>query len=117
MGARSARFEQMDVDSPENNNRQEPIVIINSRDARAEDEDELVNDLWRMRVKALFTSLNEAEHFSCLQPMKWQEILTNFLQTAHLYKPLDSYKIKHGLHEYTFGEIISECEGMLVQLN
>ena len=104
----------MDVDSPENNNRQEPIVIIDSCDARAEDEDESVNDLWRMRVKALFTSLNEAEHSSHLQPMKWQEILTNFLQTAHLYKPLDSYKIKHSLHEYTFGEIISECEGMLV---
>ena len=62
-------------------------------------------------------TLDEAECFSHLQPTKQQEILTNFLQTAHLYKPLDGYKIKHGLHEYTFGEIISECEGMLVRLN
>ena len=113
-GARSTRFEQMDVDPPENNDRQEPIVIIDSHNVRAEDEDKSVNNSWRMQVKALFTSLNEAECFSHLQLTKWQEILTNFLQTAHLYKPLDSYKIKHGLLEYTFGEIISECEGMLV---
>ena len=41
----------------------------------------------------------------------------NFLQTAHLYKPSDGYKMKFGLHLYTFGEIVSECEGILVQLN
>ena len=41
----------------------------------------------------------------------------NFLQTAHLYKPSDGYKINRGLHLYTFWEIISECEGLLVQLN
>ena len=40
-----------------------------------------------------------------------------FLQTVHLYKPSDGYKIKFGLHLYTFGEIVSECEGILVQLN
>ena len=44
-------------------------------------------------------------------------ILTNFLQTAHLYKPLDGYKMKFGIHLCTFGEIISECEGILVRLN
>ena len=49
--------------------------------------------------------------------MKRQEILTNFLRTAHLYKPSDGYKICQGLHMYTFGEIISECEGLLVQMN
>ena len=113
-GARSAHFEQMDVDPPEDNNRQEPIATNDSHDARVEYEDESVNDLWRMRVKALFTSLDEAECFSCLQPTKRQEILTNFLQTAHLYKPSDGYKVKHGLHWYTFGEIISKFEGMLV---
>ena len=83
--ARSAHFEQMDVDPPEDNNRQEPITTNDSHDARVEDEDESVNDSWRMRVKALYTSLNEAKHFSCLQPTKRQKILTNFLQTAHLY--------------------------------
>ena len=81
---------------------------------RVEDEDELVNDLWRMRVEALFTSLNKADCFSQLQPTRKQEILMNFLQTAHLYKPSDGYKINHGLRAYTFGEIISKCEGMLV---
>ena len=84
---------------------------------RVEDEDELVNDLWRMRVKALYTSLNKAECFSCLQLTKQQEILTNFLQTVHLYKLSDSYKINHGPHSYTFREVISKCEGLLVQLN
>ena len=69
----------MDVDPPENNDRQEPIVTNNSRNARVEDEDKSVNDLWRMRVEALFTSLDKAEHFNWLQPMKRQEILTNFL--------------------------------------
>ena len=117
MGARSARFEQMDVDPPENRDRQEPITIIDSRDMRAEDDDESVNNLWRMQVEALFTSLDEAERFSRLQPTKQQEILTNFLQTAHLYKLSDSYKIKHGLLSYTFREIVSKCEGMLVRLN
>ena len=62
-------------------------------------------------------SLDEAECFSCLQPTKRQEILMNFLQTTHLYKPSDGYKINHGLRLYTFREIISECEGMLVRLN
>ena len=79
MGARSTRFKQVDVDPPENNNRQEPIVNNNSCNVRAEDEDESVNNLWRMRVEALFTSLDEAECFNCLQPTKWQEILMNFL--------------------------------------
>ena len=41
----------------------------------------------------------------------------NVLQTAHLYKPSDGYKMKFGLHLYTFGEIVSECEGILVRLN
>ena len=41
----------------------------------------------------------------------------NFLQTAHLYKPSDGYKMKFGLHLYTSGEIVSECEGILVQSN
>ena len=109
--ARSARFEQMDVDPPEDDDRQEPIVTNNSHDARVEDEDESVNDSWRMRVEALCTSLDKAKHFSHIQPMRWQEILMNFLQTAHLYKPLDSYKMKFGIHICTFGEIISECNG------
>ena len=117
MGVRSTHFEQMDVDPPENNNRQEPIANNDPRNAGVEEEDELVNDSWRMRVKALFTSLDEADRFSRLQLTRKQEILTNFLQTAHLYKPSDGYKINHSLQAYTFGEIISECEGMLVQLN
>ena len=71
---RSARFEQMDVDPPEDNDRQEPITTNDSRDVRVEDEDESVNDLWRMRVEALCTSLNEAERFSRLQLTRWQEI-------------------------------------------
>ena len=69
-----------------------------------------------MHVEALFTSLDEAECFTCLQPTKWQEILTNFLQTVHLYKLSDSYKICQGLHLYTFGEVISEFEGLLIRL-
>ena len=48
MGARSDRFEQMDVDPPENSNRQEPIATIDSCDVRVKDEDESVNDSWRM---------------------------------------------------------------------
>ena len=47
-GARSTRFEQMDVDPPENSDRQEPITAIDSCNVRAEDEDESVNDSWRM---------------------------------------------------------------------
>ena len=117
MSARSACFEQMDIDPPEDDDRQKPIAINDSHDARVKDEDELVNDSWRMRVEALCTSLDEAERFSHLQPTKWQEILTNFLQTAHLYKPADGYKLKHGLLSYTFGEIISKHEGMPVRLN
>ena len=74
----------------------------------------MVNDSWRMRVEALHTSLDEAERFSQLQPTRRQEILMNFLLTAHLYKPLDGYKMKFGIHMCTFGEIISECEGILV---
>ena len=114
---RSAHFEQMDVDPPEDNDRQEPIATNDSRNTRVEDEDESVNDLWRMRVVALCTSLDEAERFSCLRPTKRQEILTNFLQTVHLYKPSDGYKMKFGPHLCTFGEIVSECEGILVQSN
>ena len=60
MGARSACFEQMDVDPPEDNDRQEPITTNDSHNTRVEEEDELENDSWRMRVKALFTSLDEA---------------------------------------------------------
>ena len=115
--ARSAHFEQMDVDPPEDDDRQEPIVTNDSCDARVEDEDESVNDSWRMRVEALCMSLDEAERFSHLQPTRRQEILTNFLQTAHLYKLLDGYKMKFGIHLCTFGEIISKCEGILVRLN
>ena len=74
----------MGVDPPENNNRQEPIMTDDSCNVRVEDKDESVNDPWRMHVEALFTSLDEAKHFNCLQPTKWQEILMNFLQTAHL---------------------------------
>ena len=107
----------MDVDPPEDDDRQEPIATNDSRNVRVEDEDESVNDSWRMRVEALCTSLDEAKHFSRLQPTRRQEILTNFLQTAHLYKPLDSYKMKFGIHSCTFGEIISECEGILVRLH
>ena len=117
MGARSAHFEQMDVDPPEDNNRQESIVNDNSHNVRVEDEDESANNSWRMHVKALFTSLNEAEHFNRLQPMKRQEILMNFLQIAHLYKPSNGYKICRGPHWYTFGEIISKSEGQLIRLN
>ena len=115
--ARSTHFEQMDVDPPEDDDRQEPIVTNDSHDARVEDEDKLVNNPWRMRVEALCMSLDEAEHFSRIQPTRQQGILTNFLQTAHLYKPLDGYKMKFGIHICTFGEIISECEGILVRLN
>ena len=80
IGARSTHFEQMDVDPPESDDRQEPIIMDDSRNARVEDnDDESVNDPWRMCVEALFTSLDEAERFSCVQPTKWQEILTNFL--------------------------------------
>ena len=104
----------MDVDPPEDNDRQEPLATDDSRNARVEDEDESVNDLWRMRVEALFTSLDEAEHFIRLQPTKRQEILTNFLRMAHLYKPSDGYKIHRGPHWYTFGEIISESKGQLI---
>ena len=66
MGARSTCFEQMDVDPPEDDNRQEPIATNDSRDARVEDEDESVNDSWRIRVMALCMSLDEAERFSRL---------------------------------------------------
>ena len=41
----------------------------------------------------------------------------NFLQMAHLYKPSDGYKICQGHHYYTFGAVISEFKGLLVQLN
>ena len=68
--ARSARFEQMDVDPPGDSDRREPIATNDSRDVRVEDEDELVNDLWRMRVEALCTSLDEAERFSRIQDRK-----------------------------------------------
>ena len=70
-----------------------------------------------MHVEALFTSLDKAKHFSRVQPTKWQEILMNFLQTTHLYKPSDGYKICKGAHLYMFGEVISEFKGLLVQLN
>ena len=114
MGARSTRFKQMDVDPPENNDRQEPITNNNPRNAGFKEEDKLANNLWRMRVEALFTSLDEANRFSRLQPTRKQEILMNFLQTTHLYKPSDGYKTNHGLQVYTFGEIISESKGQLI---
>ena len=60
-GARSTYFEQMDIDPPENNDRQEPITNNDPRNVGVEEEDELANDLWRMRVDALFTSLDEAD--------------------------------------------------------
>ena len=41
----------------------------------------------------------------------------NFLWMAHLYKPSDGYKIRQGLHLYTFGEVISDIKGLLVRLN
>ena len=81
---------------------------------RIEEEDESVNDSWRMRVEALHRSLDKAKCFSRLQLMRQQEILTNFLKTVHLYKPLDGYKMKFGIHMCTFREIISKCEGILV---
>ena len=90
--ARSTHFEQMDIDPPEDNGRQEPIMTNDSHNARVEDEDESANDLWRMGVEALFMSLDEAKRFSHLQPTKRQEILM-----PHLYKPPDGYKINHGL--------------------
>jgi len=41
-----------------------------------------------------------------VQPNKQQEILTNFLRTAHIYKPSDGYKIRRGVPiYYTFGEV------------
>ena len=47
-GARSTLFEKMDVDPPENNDRQEPIANSNPRNVGVEEEDELANDSWRM---------------------------------------------------------------------
>ena len=88
-----------------------------SHNVRVEDDNESVNDSWRMRVEALFTSLDKAEHFNCIQPTKCQEILMNFLWTAHLYKPSNGYKICQGVHFYMFREVISKFEGLLVQLN
>ena len=80
MGVRSACFKQMDVDPPESDDRQEPIITDNSRNARVEDNnEESVNNLWRMHIEALFMSLNKAKCFSHIQPTKWQEILMNFL--------------------------------------
>ena len=38
MGARSTRFKQMDVDPPENNNRQEPTIMDGSCNVRVEDD-------------------------------------------------------------------------------
>ena len=67
MGARSARFEQMDVDPPESDDRQEPIVTDNSRNARVEGNDESVNDSWRMCIEALFTSLDEVSRYGFLR--------------------------------------------------
>ena len=107
----------MDVDPHENNDRQEPIITDNSHNTRVEDDNKSVNNLWRMHIEALFMSLDKAECFNCIQPTKWQEILMNFLQTAHLYKPSNSYKICQGVHFYTFGEVISKFKGLLVQLN
>ena len=79
MGVRSTHVEQMDVDPPEDNDRQESIVNNNSCNVRVQDEDKSVNNSWRMHIEALFMSLNKAECFNCLQAMKQQEILMNFL--------------------------------------
>ena len=81
----------MDVDPPEDNNRQEPIIVENSHNLGVDSNDpELASNLWKMHIEALFTSLDKAEWYKHAQPTKRQEILTNFLWTAHLYKPADS---------------------------
>ena len=76
-GVRSTCFEQMDVDPPDD--RQEPMAMDSSRNARVEDDNKSVNNLWRMCIKSLFTSLDEAKCFSCIQPTKRREILMNLL--------------------------------------
>ena len=118
MGTRSTCFEQMDIDPPGDNDRQVPIVLDSSHNMRVDNNDpESANNLWKMHIEALFMSLNEAEWYKHAQPTKRQEILTNFLQTVHLYKPANGYKTCQGLHFYTFGEVISEFKGMLVWVN
>ena len=68
---RSTRFEQMDVDSPGDNDRQEPIILDSSHNMGVDDNNpELVNDLWKMCIKALFTSLDEAEQYKHTQLQK-----------------------------------------------
>ena len=48
MSVRSARFEQMDVDPPEDNDRQEPITTIDAIEARVEDKEDSMNNSWRI---------------------------------------------------------------------
>ena len=93
-GMRSTHFEQMDVDPPGDNNRQEPIILDSSHNVGVDDNDpESVNDSWKMHVEALCMSLDEAEWYKHAQPTKRQEILMNFLWMVHFYKLADSYKI------------------------
>ena len=105
----------MDRSPSGNHDRQESIVPDRPHDVRSEDS-KLANNLWVTCIEALFTSFDEAEHMKSVQPNKQQEILTNFLRTAHIYKPSDGYRIRRGTHHYTFGEVISEVEGMLARL-
>ena len=122
MGARSACFEQMDVDPSGDNDRQEPIIPDSSHNVGVDNNDpKSVNYSWKMHIEALFTSPDEAEWYKHTvlhtQPTKRQEICQNFLWTVHLYKLSDSYKICQGHHYYMFGEVISEFKGLLVWLN
>ena len=68
IGMRSACFEQMDVDPPEDTNRPEPIILDSPHNMRVDGNDpESANDLWKMHIKALFTSLDEAERYKHTQ--------------------------------------------------
>ena len=61
MGTRSTCFEQTDVDPPGDNDRQEPIILDNSHSVEVDNNSpELANNLWKMHIEALFTSLDEA---------------------------------------------------------
>ena len=92
MGARSARFKQMDGSPSGNHDRRESIVLDRPHNVRSE-ESELANNLWMTHIEALFMSLDEAECMKSVQLNKKQEILTNFLRMAHIYKPSNRCKI------------------------
>jgi len=113
-GTRSAWFKQMGGSPSGNHDRRESIILDRPHDVRSE-ESELANNLWMTCIEALFASLDEAKCMKSVQPNKQQEILTNFLRTAHIYKPSDGCKIQRGTRHYTFGEVISKFEGMLAQ--